>query len=80
MWALIAAAGGLSTVIGLVVWAFKAYTATKNAEAITAERQAGSDHSQVEAINAEINRVNRAADAGGKLPIDTPDSYDRDGK
>ena len=44
------------------------------------ERKAGSDANQVEAINAEINHVNRAADAGDKLPIDTPDPYDRDRK
>ena len=32
------------------------------------QRKAGSDASQVEATNVEIDRVNRAADAGSKLP------------
>lgn len=78
MWTLIAAAGGLGTVLTLVVWALKAYTATKAAQAIEAERQAGRDAQQNEATNAEINRVTRAANAGNVLPIDTPDPYNRD--
>ena len=43
------------------------------------ERQAGAAQSQMDATNAEINRVQNSAHAGAatdKLPIDTPDPYD----
>lgn len=45
------------------------------------QRKAGQDASQLEATNAEINRVNRAADAANSLPATTiPDPNDRDRK
>ena len=43
------------------------------------QRKAGSDASQVEATNAEIDRVNRAADAAGKLPDTKVDPNNFDG-
>ena len=64
MWPLIAAVGGLGTILTLAVWALKAYTAKKNADFITQERKAGADEVQNEALNAEIKRVQDAANAG----------------
>ena len=42
------------------------------------QRKAGSDASQVKATNDEIDRVNRAADAGSKLPNIPADSNNLD--
>lgn len=80
MWSLIAACGGLGTLLTLVVWALKAYTTTKATQAINAERQAGRDAQQNEANNEEIDRVNRAADASSGVRTGQTDAYDEAGK
>ena len=46
------------------------------------ERSAGAAINQNEANDAEAKRLQRSSDAGlsaQRLPIDTPDPYDRDG-
>lgn len=84
MWSLIAAAGGLGTILAVVVWALKAYTAAKAAKAIADERQAGADAREVEATNAEIKRVQNADAAGaavdGLRVGQASDPNDRDGQ
>ncbi len=60
--------------VRLALWIFKALGWASN----LAERRAGAAQSQLEATNAEIDRINRAANAANSLPIDTPDPYDRD--
>jgi uncharacterized membrane protein YebE (DUF533 family) len=83
MWSLIAAAGGIGSVLALAVWALKAYTAMKKAEADAVQRQAGRDAQQNEATNAEINRVQNAARAGAVadgVRDNKPDPNDRDGQ
>jgi hypothetical protein len=79
----VAAVGGLGTVLGLVVWALKAYTAAKADKAIADERQAGADARDVEATNAEIKRMQDAAAAGaaaGRVYDTTADPNDKQGK
>ena len=64
MWAIITSLGGLGAVLSLAGWAFRAYLAKKNADATAQERQAGRDAQQKDALNAEVDRTTRAADAG----------------
>ena len=74
----------ISTLVALApfaVWGFRVYLARAQQAAVEAERKAGSDASQVEANNAENDRINRAADAGnaaGGVRDNTPDPYNRD--
>ena len=83
MWPLIAAVGGLGTILTLAVWALKAYTAKKNADFIAQERKAGADEVQNEAVNQDLKRVQIAADAGATpdgLRNGQADPNNRDGK
>ena len=71
----------ISTLVALApfaVWGFRVYLARAQQAAIEAERNAGSAISQNEANNAEIDRVNRAADAGAGVRPDPADTNDRD--
>ena len=67
MFSIIAALGGIGTVLSLAVWALKAYAAKKEADRMNAERQAGANASQVEANNAEIKRNEMAVTAGNAV-------------
>ena len=65
----------IATLARLALWIFKALGWANN----LSERRDGAAENELDATNAEINRVNDAADAGlnaSKLPIDTPDPYD----
>ncbi len=69
--------GLVATLAQLALWIFKALGWANN----LAERRAGAAEYENEAYHEEINRNARASDAAdaARLPIDTPDPYDRDG-
>jgi hypothetical protein len=70
----------LAALAPFAVWGFRVYLARTQASAIERERQAGAAISQNEATNAEINRVNRAADAANSVPVGQVDPFDEAGK
>jgi len=79
--------GILSSLVALApfaVWGLRAYLASIQLAAAEAERKAGRDAQQNEATNAEINRVENAANAGaavdGVRGEQTLDPNDRDRK
>ena len=60
-WATVISA--LASIAGFGTWWLRAYVANKNAGAVQTERDAGADYQQVQANDAEMDRVTDAAAA-----------------
>lgn len=72
----------LAAIAPFAIWGLRVYLARINQVARDAERKAGADASQVEAQNAENDRIVAAANAGAAINGMQPkqvDPNDRDG-
>ena len=73
MWSIIAALGGIGSILAFGTWLLKSYVAKTNADATAQERQDGANEVQNEALNQDIKRTQEAADAGGAVSDSLPD-------